>query len=132
MPNINGVDITDAELELLQQARAMGLPPHMQAGLVSSLTGESGRNLNPNLPNPTSGAYGIYQGLGPRKPEEGTTRAQQFDRYVNRDLPVHGQGALENMRRLSPLDTEGHVREGLRGLRPEGTAAYLAGRPYGG
>src|SRR3954467_1148486 len=44
----------------------LGLTPAQAAGAVGGLTGESGRNLDPNAVNPTSGALGIGQWLGAR------------------------------------------------------------------
>jgi hypothetical protein len=46
--------------------RKLRLTPAQAAGAVGGLTGESGRNLDPNAVNPTSGALGIGQWLGAR------------------------------------------------------------------
>lgn len=46
--------------------RRLRLTPAQAAGAVGGLTGESGRNLDPNAVNPTSGALGIGQWLGAR------------------------------------------------------------------
>jgi murein DD-endopeptidase MepM/ murein hydrolase activator NlpD len=46
--------------------RELGLTPAQAAGAVGGLGGESGRSLDPNAVNPTSGALGIGQWLGGR------------------------------------------------------------------
>lgn len=58
---------TDAQLDLARAAIARGFPPAAAAGMAGSMTGESGRNLDPYALNPTSGATGMAQWLGPRK-----------------------------------------------------------------
>jgi len=52
-----------------------GLSPHAASGLVGTLLSES--SLLPDSVNPSSGAYGIAQWLGPRKRE-------LFKRYGNK------------------------------------------------
>lgn len=58
---------TDAQLDLARRAMAQGYPPAAAAGMAGSMTGESGRNLDPYALNPRSGALGEAQWLGPRK-----------------------------------------------------------------
>jgi hypothetical protein len=57
---------TNPQLDLARKAIAQGYPPAAAAGMVGSMTGESGQNLDPYALNPTSGAMGRAQWLGPR------------------------------------------------------------------
>ncbi len=59
--------------------RGKGLTPAQAAGVIGSMQGESGKNLDPKARNPSSGAYGIAQWLGGRKTSavtSGSLRAQ--------------------------------------------------------
>lgn len=58
------VDRASQATSMLQQA--LGLQPHQASGAVKYMNINESR-LDPNIVNPTSGAYGVAQWLGPRK-----------------------------------------------------------------
>lgn len=61
--------------------KELGLQKHQIAGVLGSLTGESGENLSAVAKNPTSGAFGIAQWLGSR-----LTDLKQFGKKMGRDF----------------------------------------------
>ena len=52
--------------KLKNKLTTLGLESHQVAGILGSLSGESGTSLSSVARNPTSGAFGIAQWLGPR------------------------------------------------------------------
>lgn len=68
--------VQDRRKEAFEFFKANGFSDIHAAGIVGSLTGESGKQLNPTAKNPTSGAYGVAQWLGPR-------RKALFSKYGN-------------------------------------------------
>jgi hypothetical protein len=62
-----------------------GYTQEQAAGIVAGLMGESGKNLNPTIVNPTSGAYGVAQWLGGRMKnlkEFAATKGKPFSDFM--------------------------------------------------
>ena len=59
--------ISDRRKQAFDFFKRNGFSDIHAAGIVGSLTGESGKQLNPTAKNPTSGAFGIAQWLGGRQ-----------------------------------------------------------------
>lgn len=57
---------TSVANKLYNRLSTLGLENHQIAGVIGSLSGESGVNLSATARNPTSGAFGIAQWLGSR------------------------------------------------------------------
>lgn len=81
----------------------LGLTPAQAAGAVGGLGGESGRTLDPNAVNPTSGALGIGQWLGGRAQgvKKGDLRSQT--NHLIAELKGPERGALNQLRSTHTL-----------------------------
>ena len=60
-------NISDRRKQAFNFFKSKGFSDIHAAGIVGSLTGESGKQLNPLARNPNSGAFGIAQWLGDRQ-----------------------------------------------------------------
>lgn len=93
--------------------RELGLKAFQAAGAVGGLGGESGKTLDPNAVNPTTGALGIGQWLGGRKRgvQKGNLR-QQVDHLIA-ELKGPERGALNALRNARNIDqaTSAWVRQ---------------------
>ena len=85
-----------------------GLKPHQAAGIVGSLSGESGENLNPSAINSTSGAFGTAQWLGSRKKKlmskygNKPTLDQQLE-FIWEELNTSEKKALDHLKNTSTV-----------------------------
>lgn len=77
-----------------------GFSPEDAAAIVGNLDAESG--LNPNAVNPTSGAYGLKQGLGKRKLPRGTSMDAQIDDIAN-EFKTSEKQAYDELRKAKTL-----------------------------
>jgi murein DD-endopeptidase MepM/ murein hydrolase activator NlpD len=78
--------------------RELGLTPAQAAGAVGGLGGESGRTLDPNAVNPTSGALGIGQWLGDRARGVRKGDVRQQTNHLIAELKGPERGALNRLR----------------------------------
>ena len=78
--------------------RELGLTPAQAAGAVGGLGGESGRTLNPNAVNPTSGALGIGQWLGGRMRGVRKGDVRQQTSHLIAELKGPERAALNQLR----------------------------------
>src|SRR6185436_5888147 len=75
--------------------RGKGLSPAQAAGVIGSMQGESGKNLDPAAVNPNGGATGIAQWLGGRK--TAAVQTKQLGPQLNHlwhELQTSERGAL--------------------------------------
>jgi hypothetical protein len=84
--------------------RELGLTPAQAAGAVGGLGGESGRTLDPNAVNPTSGALGIGQWLGGRARgvRKGDVRSQTD--HLIAELRGPERSALSQLKRAHSIE----------------------------
>jgi len=78
--------------------RELGLTPAQAAGAVGGLGGESGKFLDPNAVNPTSGALGIGQWLGGRARGVQKGNLQQQTSHLIAELKGPERAALNRLR----------------------------------
>lgn len=74
--------------KLFDKLSTIGLKPHQIAGVIGSLTGESGDELSSVALNPTSKAFGIAQWLGSRLTDLKEFGKKQGRDFKNEDIQI--------------------------------------------
>jgi hypothetical protein len=108
--------------------RRRGLTPAQVAGVIGTMQGESGKNLDPGAVNPSSGATGIAQWLGGRKNAAVMTKklGPQLD-HLWEELQGPERAAFQKLK--SAHTVEEATKAFLFGFeRPGANEANLSGR----
>lgn len=128
MPNINGIQLNDRELQMLQRFKlhqGSGLSLKEMAGLAGQLPTESG--LNPLSKGDHGTAYGLYQTRGDRQTalrnyQSPLNPTNEFDRQIDAlvaDFRSPSAGAAPaKFRAASPLDNAAITGGGIAFERP--------------
>lgn len=104
-----------------------GLPREQAAGIVARLAAESGGGvrLDPNAVNPSSGAYGIAQWLGARKPAAVATRGD-LDKQLDLVWQEFQTSEAASFARIRQATTAHDAATAMEGFERAGNPSFTA------